>query len=81
MCAKACCRRTPELEPKSPLISGHFHAENFARLAFGDHFKRPAADLAIGGEPLPGQAGVDDQLASLPAVRAKGFSEFFHAAI
>ena len=32
--------------------SGRFDTQNFSRLALGDHFERPAADFAIGGETL-----------------------------
>ena len=53
----------------SGLASGH-QAQHFARLAFGDDFERPAADLAIRSETLRRNAGVDDQLKSLAAERA-----------
>ena len=49
------------------LTCHHLKADDFARFAFGDDFKRAAADFAIGREPLAGDAGVNGQLERLAA--------------
>ena len=54
----------------------HVQAQNLARFAFGDNLEGPAADLAIGGETLAADAGVDDQFEGLSAVwAADGFGD------
>src|SRR5262245_49589208 len=50
-----------------PSISWHIDAEDFPGLAFDPHLKRPAADFAIGDEPLQGHTRVDHQIKALPA--------------
>jgi len=44
-------------------------AQHFPRFAFRPHFKRTAANLAIGRESLRGHARVDDQLERLATER------------
>ena len=55
--------------------------QNFARFAFGDDLKRPAADFTIRGETLRRDAGVDDQLKALAAERAVNVRRDFHRTI
>jgi hypothetical protein len=55
----------------------HLQAQDFARFALGNDFKRPAANFAIRGEALRRDAGVNDQFHSLAAEGTKdGFSRF-----
>ena len=59
------------------LIRLGVQVQNFAVLAFGGDFKGAAADFAIGGETLRGDAGVHGDFAGLAAEGAgDGFSEF-----
>lgn len=51
-------------------VGNHIQAQDFARLAFHDDFKRTAADFAIRREPLRRHAGVYDGLETLTAERA-----------
>jgi hypothetical protein len=60
-------------------IRRNFHTDNFAGLAFGGNFKRTAAHLAIGCEPLAGKARVNDHFAVLAAVGTLDVGKFFHA--
>jgi len=41
--------------------------KDFALLALGKDLERAAANLAIGGEPLSGNRGVEDQVEALAA--------------
>lgn len=50
-----------------PLTALHLEAENFARLAFRKHLKRPAAHFTVRGEPLRCHTGIDDQVGTLAA--------------
>jgi hypothetical protein len=59
-------------------IRHRVQAQNFARLAFGKHFERPAAYLAIRREPLARHTRVHDELEGLPAERALDFPGNFH---
>src|SRR5439155_9309268 len=62
---------------ENSVILGQAQSENRAGLALGDHFKWPAANFAVGGESLRGDAGVDDQSDALAAERAlKGRADF-----
>jgi hypothetical protein len=64
---------------ESPIRSlpSHVQPENLTRLTFDKHFKRTAADLAIGRESLGWGARIDGQLKGLAAIRAPdGFSDF-----
>ena len=55
---------------ENSVIFRQAQGENRAGLALGDHFKWPAANFAVGGESLRGDAGVDDQSDALAAERA-----------
>lgn len=55
-------------------------AQNFSRFAFSQHFKGPAANLAICGKPLCRHTGVDRQRESLTADGAKNDFRNFHVA-
>jgi hypothetical protein len=60
----------------------NLNAHDFARLALGEHLKRAAADLAIGGKLLGGDAGIDRKFEGLPAERAlDGFRNFHETMI
>ncbi|HEX4646864.1 MAG TPA: hypothetical protein VH598_14770 [Verrucomicrobiae bacterium] len=51
-------------------ISLHVQAQDFSRFALDDDFEGAAADFAIGGEALGGDAGVNGQVKGLAAERA-----------
>jgi hypothetical protein len=60
----------------------HLKTHDFARFAFGKDLKRPAADLAIGGESLGRDAGIDYELKALPAKGAlNGLGDFHETMI
>src|SRR6266404_8095599 len=63
-----------------PSILHDLKTENLARLAFGDHLKRPAADFAIGVETLRRDTGVDEQFEPPAAERAMDDRGCFHRA-
>jgi hypothetical protein len=44
---------------------------HFARFALGEDLERPAANLAVRGESLGFDAGIDDQIEALPAERTR----------
>jgi hypothetical protein len=48
----------------------HFEAQDLARLAFGDDLEGMATDLAIRCKALEGDACVNDDFKSLPAIGA-----------
>ena len=89
MLATGCSNRRLEIRPNAPSraaargnsLSRYLHADNVARFALGDNFKRPTADFAIRSETLPRQTGVDDYLASLATVGAYDVGKLFHVAI
>jgi hypothetical protein len=54
---------------KVPLIRPNIQGENFARLAFHQHFHGPATDFTVRGELLRSYAGVQDQLERLATER------------
>jgi hypothetical protein len=57
-------------------ICAHIQAQNFARFAFGGDLERAAADFAIRGEGLRGDAGIDDDFKTLSAKGAlDGFGD------
>ena len=49
------------------LSASHFHAKHFTGFALGEDLEWAAADFAVGREPLRGDAGIHDDLESLPA--------------
>jgi hypothetical protein len=53
-------------------------AQNFPWLTFSDHFKGAAANLAISGETLRRDAGVDEQFKALAAKRTLDGIGKFH---
>jgi hypothetical protein len=58
----------------------YLNTQDFAGLAFGYNLKRAATDLAIGGKPLVGDAGVDGDFKALAAKGAlDGFGNFHTA--
>jgi hypothetical protein len=59
-------------------LSVDVQTQDFARLAFRRHFEGPAADFAVGGEPLRGGRCVDGEVESLPAKRALDAFGDFH---
>jgi hypothetical protein len=55
----------------------NFETYDFARLAFGNNVEWPATDLAIGGETLCRDAGVEHDFEALTAKGAlDGFGDF-----
>jgi len=56
----------------------HLKAEDLAGLRLCENLERTTANLAIGGEPLLRDAGVDHQFHALTAVRALDFFTFLH---
>src|SRR5260370_27803045 len=65
-------RRRPLLPPPGWPASTALDVQrqDCARLGLDENFNRPAANFAIGGEALRGDARVDDQLKGLAAERA-----------
>jgi hypothetical protein len=61
-----------------PSIGPDIQAQNLARLAIHDDFDGAAADFAIGGEPLRGLGGVDDDLELLATIRALDGCRLLH---
>jgi hypothetical protein len=60
----------------------HLNIQDFARLAFGKHFKWPATDLAVSRKPLRRNARIDHKLKGLAAVWAlDGFGNFHVAGV
>jgi len=66
--------------PRSVSTRLDFKAQDFARLALGEDFKRAAADFAVGGELLRGDGGVNGERESLSAEGALDFFGNFHGA-
>jgi hypothetical protein len=60
-------------------ICHRLQTDNLTRFAFSLNLDGPAANFAIGREPLPGEARVNDYLKRLAAERALDIGEFFHA--
>lgn len=54
------------------------NAQNLTLRAFGSDLEGAAADFAVGGEALVGDARIDRDVKRLAAVRALDGSEFFH---
>jgi hypothetical protein len=77
-CLKGMKKNLAKKAPALCLTRQDFEAHDFARLTFGDHFKRAAADLAIGGEPLAGDGGIHRQFERLAAKRALDVCKFLH---
>ena len=75
-----CCGLKSALRSVRSSVAFDGDADDLARLAFSAHFKRPAADLAIRGETLAGDAGVEDELGLLSTKRALNGSRSFHVA-
>jgi hypothetical protein len=63
-----------------PLPAAYLQAQNFARLALGQDLKRAAANLAIRGERLRGDAGVNEQFKILATERALDIFGYLHGA-
>src|SRR6185503_16153010 len=61
-----------------PSIFMNLNRQHPPRFTFRDHLKRTAANFAIGGEPLRGDAGVDHQFTSLAAKRTADVFRDFH---
>jgi hypothetical protein len=61
------------------LVCQRFGAQNLPLTTLGDDFERAAANLAIGCEPLAGQACINGHSKILAAERALNIREFFHA--
>jgi hypothetical protein len=60
-------------------IGGHVQAQNFTRFAFSDYFKRTAANLAVRGETVEWNCGINHQFEGLAAERALDGFRFFHS--
>jgi hypothetical protein len=60
------------------LVTLDIQAQNFPRLALDDDFKRPATNLAIGGETLRRDARIDGQIKRLAAERALDGFGYLH---
>jgi hypothetical protein len=56
----------------------HVQAQNLTGFALGGYLKRAAANLAVGGEALGTQTGIDDHFVELAAIRARDGVGFFH---
>ena len=69
----ACAARHPDHS-----LTRHGQAHDFARHTFDADLEGSAANFAIGGEALRGDAGVDDQLAGLSTERTGGCLGNFH---
>jgi hypothetical protein len=60
------------------LTGQNLHLQDFAVLAFDGNLERTAADFAIRGEPLAGEAGINTYGKGLTAEGALDVREFFH---
>lgn len=56
----------------------HVQRDDFARFTLGKDLERPAADFAVGREPLLGDAGVHQQFHRLAAVGTLDALGFLH---
>ena len=68
--------------PDPRLLGGsspYIESRHLAVLAFHEHLEGTAADLAIGGEPLGIDRGVDGHLHRLTAVRTLHFAMLLHS--
>jgi hypothetical protein len=63
------------------LIGPDIQAKNFARLALCENLKRSTANLAVGGESLGRDAGIDDDLEALSAIGALDGFRYQHVAL
>jgi hypothetical protein len=64
-----------------PSTAEDIQRQNLPRLALDGDLEGTAANLAIGDEPLRGQARVDHDLEPLPAKRADNIRALFHSSI